>query len=92
MFTDLTDEKFNLNPQAVLVTGMYTDPWMSDFPGVSYSPAPFSMKAILVDGIVWMPDPAYTQKVRKSQRDFANYPMVQARVQPPTYAVRKVQN
>lgn len=90
MNANLTDSNFHNTPGAVYITGYFGEPHMDQFEGVGYSQAPYKMKAIVVDGIVYIPDPVYSRKYHKSQRDYSNYPMVRACVQPPVYAIEKV--
>ncbi|MCP4567936.1 MAG: hypothetical protein GY841_10190 [FCB group bacterium] len=88
MNVDIRDEQFKSNPNAIFVCGNYAEPFMSQFPGCGYSATPYAMKALLIDGIVWIPDPRYIRNTPKRERDYSNYPMVVARVQPPSYAIK----
>ena len=89
MNADLRDTQFKNNPNAVLIKGMYSEPYMHQFEGVGYSQTPFQMKAIMVDGVVYIPDPLYTRKTKKLNRDYSAYPMVEARIQPPEHGIIK---
>lgn len=55
----IQDDDFYNNPQAVYVTGYFGDPWLAEYGGVGPSPAPYSMKALMVDGIVYRPVPVW---------------------------------
>lgn len=87
MKADLTDKNFKNQTGAILVKGMYSDPHMAQFPGIGYSRTIFKMKALLVDGKVYVPDKSYTLKTPKLERDYENYPMVLANPQPPFWAI-----
>ena len=84
---DLRDKTFNQQAGAVFVKGVSGEPHMDQFAGVGHSTAPYKMKAIMADGKVFIPDPSYTFKTRKRNRDYSAYPMVFARIKPPKRAI-----
>jgi hypothetical protein len=90
MTCDLRDVQFRKVPGAVLVTGFYGDPWISQYPGSGYSAHEFKFKGLMVDGVLYIPDPDYTTSRDKSKRDYAHYPMVRARHQPPARCIQPV--
>lgn len=83
MNANLTDKDFTTQPNAVFVVGNWGDNWINQFAGTGPSSHQFKFKALLVDGIVYIPDPAYATRTPKRNRNYANYPMVKARHQPP---------
>lgn len=55
LVASIIDRDFQKDPRARFVTGCYTDPWLQDYQGVGPSLTPYSMKALLVDGVVYRP-------------------------------------
>ena len=55
MVCSIIDRDFLKDPRARFVTGFYTDPWLQDYQGVGPSTTPYSMKALLVDGVLYRP-------------------------------------
>jgi len=94
------DEDFKKTEGAIYVKGYCSDPWMSQFSGVGYSPAPFKMKAILRDGIVYIPGKRPKRKQIKSGitflelkaqcREESYIEWVEARIQPPARSIVEV--
>jgi hypothetical protein len=79
---DLRDGSFRNQSGAVFVIGHWGDSWIDQFAGAGPSSVPYSFKAIMVDGLVFIPEPAYAWRVEKKDRDYSRYPIVRARVQP----------
>jgi len=52
------DQDWSRDPEAILVRGYFGNPFIDQFPGAGPSPAPFAFKALLIEGIVYMPDPS----------------------------------
>lgn len=90
LIADLRDTEFEHQPGACRIEGFWGEPWIDQFAGAGPSPAKFSFKALVVDGIIYIPDPAYAYRVEKRKRDYAHYPMTRARIQPPTSAIRSL--
>jgi hypothetical protein len=86
---DLRDGYFEMQENAAFVTGVWGDPWVDQFNGAGPSSAKYQFKAAVFDGVVYVPDPAYLNHTPKNMRDWANCPMVRARVQPPTGYVKR---
>lgn len=94
MTADLRNKQFENNPHAVYVHGFYSEPFMADFAGVGYSETPYKMKALLIDGIVWIPN--LRQRIsdlKSSERAsfLEKRQMVVARIQPPIRAIEKLE-
>jgi len=88
MNANLTDSQFQNTPGAIYVTGVFGEPHMDQFTGVGHSSTPYKMKAVMIDGTVYIPSPSYARKFYKRERDYSNYPMVRARIQPPMRAIQ----
>jgi hypothetical protein len=76
MFANLTDSAFKNNPNAAYITGYFGDRWMRHFIGVGPSATIYKMKAVVIDGNVYIPNRQYSLR-DKADKDFANYPMTQ---------------
>ncbi len=87
MKADLRDATFSNQPGAIFVSGASGEPYIDQFVGVGYSTTPYKMKALLVDGIVYIPSESYANKTCKRNRNYSAYPMVRARIQPPKWAI-----
>lgn len=55
LWCSIRDSEFAADPRAAYLTGRFGDPWFAEFGGVGPSPAPYSMKVVSVDGIVYRP-------------------------------------
>ena len=94
------DEEFKKIDGAIYVKGYCSDPWMSQFSGVGYSPVPFKMKAILRDGIVYIPGKRPKRKRIKPGMTFVELmaqcreesyiEWIEARIQPPAHSIVEV--
>jgi hypothetical protein len=96
------DPVFKQEDGACYVKGYWSDSWMGQFSGVGYSSAPFKMKAIMRDGIVYIPDPnrpkvkadidfkAPWEEVEKQFAERGYIEWVEARVQPPSRAIEMI--
>lgn len=79
------DSDWKANPSAVYVCGSYGEPHVDQFSGCGPSTALYKFKALLVDGVVYIPNPDTRGDDRPEARQW-----VKAPVQPPSYAVRRV--
>jgi len=94
------DGEFKKTEGAVYIKGYCSDRWMSQFSGVGYSSAPFKMKAIMRDGIVYIPGKRPKRMRVKSVMTFAELKAqcreesyiewIEARIQPPAHAIVKI--
>jgi len=84
LVADLRDRKFEADPRAVYVVGPYGVPYMDQFNGVGPSRAPYRMKAMLVDGVVYIPE----RHIGRLS-DYSSVKMVRAQYQPPKRAVKR---
>ena len=64
IFASSLDDDFYGNPHRVHVCGYWGDPVLSQFSGAGPSPAEMSFKALVVDGIVYQPDPNQDRKAQ----------------------------
>ena len=72
-------------PAAMYVTGNYGEPHIDQFSGAGPSSSAYSFKALVVDGVCYIPDP-HTRGIDKPE----SRRWVIAPVQPPSYALRPV--
>ena len=86
IMADITDENFQKDPRAILVKGYYWQDHIAQFGGSGYSPAEYKFKALMVDGVVYIPN----QETRRAERKPEAREMVVARHQPPKEAIEYV--
>ena len=83
IIADITDENFKKDPRAILVKGFYWQDHIAQFSGSGYSSAEFKFKALMIDGVVYIPN----QETHHTERDLKAREMIVARYQPPADAI-----
>lgn len=90
LWAPIEDVKFEKDPRSARVTGYFGDTWMAEFPGVGYSPAPYSMKVLVEGGVVYRPLTRYEMACHFPEHDAQTRARVRLDCQPPVGNLKRI--